>query len=47
MTRICVPGYAYQESDAVGDVKIAAASDGGQSVNVGRDGLAVLIYQKE
>jgi hypothetical protein len=47
VTRIGVPGYAYQESDAVGDVKIAAASEGGQSVNVGRDGLAVLIYQKE
>jgi hypothetical protein len=46
-TLIRVPGYAFQESDSVGEVKVDAAAKDGQTVTVGRDGLAVLVYQKE
>jgi hypothetical protein len=46
VTRIRVPKFAYRESDAVGEVHITAADDGEQSVEVGRDGVAVLIYQR-
>ncbi|MBM3858731.1 MAG: hypothetical protein FJ395_03670 [Verrucomicrobia bacterium] len=42
-TRIRVPGYAFRESDSVGEVSI----DGNQTVRLGQHGLAVLIYQKE
>ena len=47
VTRIRVPGFVFRESDAVGDVRITPADGGGQNVQVGRDGVAVLIYQKE
>ena len=46
-TRISVPGYDFKESDVVEKVQVAKASDGGQSLKVGRHGLAVLLYQKK
>jgi hypothetical protein len=45
-TRICVPGYAFVESDCVGDMKVEAAADG-VTVQAGRDGIAVLVWQKQ
>lgn len=44
--RLNVPGYRYKESSGVGDIKIDAGIDGKPSVTIGRNGLAVLIYQK-
>ncbi len=46
-TRIRVPGYAFKESDGAGEMTVGSAPDGGQSVQAGRDGIAVLVYQKE
>ena len=46
-TRIRVPGYAFVESESVGEMKVSPAMDGGQSIQAGRDGLAVLVYRKE
>ncbi len=46
-TRIRVPNFAYQEFDAVGDVKVTAAPGDGQTVQVDRNALTVLIYRKE
>lgn len=45
--RLVVPGFAYQASDVVGEAGVSEADGGGQSVKLGRDGLAVLIYQKK
>lgn len=42
-TRIRVPGYAFVESDCVGDMKTEAAADG-VTVQAGRDGIAVLVF---
>ncbi len=46
-TRIRVPGYAFIESESVGEMKVSPATDGGQSIQAGRDGLAVLVFRKE
>ncbi|OGV64856.1 MAG: hypothetical protein A2283_13865 [Lentisphaerae bacterium RIFOXYA12_FULL_48_11] len=46
-TCIKVPGFLYKESDSTGEVKVDTSSGDGQTVQLGRDGLAVLIYQKE
>jgi hypothetical protein len=46
-TRIRVPGYSFQESDSVGEVKLDPASDGGQTLHLGQHGLTILVYQKE
>jgi len=45
-TRISVPGYDFKESDVVGKVQIEKTADGAQSLKVGKNGLAVLVYQK-
>lgn len=45
-TRIRVPGYAFAESDGVGDMKVEGAADG-VTVRAGRDGIAVLVFQKQ
>jgi len=45
-TRIRVPGYAFVESDSVGEMKVEPATDGGQMVQAGRDGIAVLIFKR-
>ena len=47
VTRLRVPGYAYQEHQVVGGVRITSTPAGGQSVQLDRDGLAVLIYQRK
>ena len=46
-TRIRVPGYSFVESDGVGEFKVDAATDGEQQVEVGRNGLVVLVYRRE
>lgn len=46
-TRIRVPGHVFRGSDVVGAAGVAAADGGGQRVTVGRDGVAVLLYEKE
>jgi hypothetical protein len=46
-TRIRVPGYAFQESDSVGAVRLETAPGDGQTLRLNQHGLAVLIYQKE
>ncbi|MBU4460936.1 MAG: hypothetical protein KJ579_10240 [Verrucomicrobia bacterium] len=46
-TRVRVPGHAFRESGSVGEVEVSDATGGGQRVKVGRDGLAVLVYEKE
>lgn len=46
-TRIRVPGYSFQESDSVGEVKLETASGDGQTVRVGQHGLGVLVYGKD
>ena len=46
-TRIRVPGYTFVASEGVGEMKVGAAPDNGQSVQVGRDGIGVLVYQRE
>lgn len=43
---IRVPGYAFQESSCLGEAKLEAAPNGGQSVRLGQNGLAVLIFEK-
>ncbi len=45
-TRIRVPGYVFQESDGVGEIKVEGAADG-VSVQAGRDGIAVLVFRKQ
>ena len=44
-TRIGVPGFAYVESEGVGEIKVEPAADG-VSVQAGRDGIAVLVFEK-
>jgi Domain of unknown function (DUF6259) len=43
---IVVPGYRYQESSGVGDTKVIFGTDNMQSVTIGKNGLMVLIYNK-
>lgn len=45
--RIRVPGFAFAESDSAGEMKVGAAPDGGQTIQAGRNGIAVLAYRKE
>lgn len=45
-TRVAVPGYAFVESDGVGEMKIEGASEDA-TVQAGRDGIAVLVFQKK
>jgi hypothetical protein len=40
-----VPGYAFKESDGVGEMKVEGAADGA-TVQAGRDGIAVLVFEK-
>ena len=47
IARIHVPGYAFKESDSIGDMTIEAATEGGQTVRAGRDGLAVLVFARQ
>lgn len=44
-TRLRVPGYAFKESDGVGEMKVEGAADGA-TVQAGRDGIAVLVFEK-
>ena len=44
--QLSVPGYRYKESSGVGDIKVETGTDSKQNVNVGKDGLAVIIYEK-
>jgi hypothetical protein len=46
-TCIRVPGYSFQESDNVGEVRLDTAPGDGQTLRLGQHGLAVLVYQKE
>jgi Domain of unknown function (DUF6259) len=45
-TQISVPGYQYQESSGVGDVKVIEGTDEKQTVILGKDGIVVLVYAK-
>ncbi len=46
-TRISAPGYVFKEADSVGAVEMSKLAGGGQELKVGRDGLAVLLFEKE
>jgi hypothetical protein len=46
-TRISASGYAFKEADSVGTVEISKSANGNQELKVGRDGIAVLLFQKE
>ena len=45
-TQISVPGYRYQESSGVGDVKVIVGTNDTQTVILGKDGIVVLVYTK-
>ncbi|HTN36587.1 MAG TPA: DUF6259 domain-containing protein [Arachidicoccus sp.] len=45
-TELVAPGYHFKESTTVGDIKVYPVSKDKQGVKVGKDGLAVLIYEK-
>jgi Domain of unknown function (DUF6259) len=45
-TQITVPGYRYQESSGVGDVKVIEGTNDTQTVILGKDGIVVLVYAK-
>jgi len=45
-TRICAPGYAFVDSDGVGEMKIEKAGDG-VAVQAVRDGIAVLVFKRK
>ena len=44
-TRIRVPGYAFEASDGVGEMKVENTADG-VAVRAGRDGIAVLVFKR-
>ena len=46
-TRISAPGYGFKEADSVGAVEMSRTAGGYQELRVGRDGIAVLLFQKE
>ena len=41
--KITVPGYKFVEASSIGDVKVSA---NGSKLNLGRNGITVLIYEK-
>jgi hypothetical protein len=43
-TKISVPGYRYQESSGVGDVKVIEGANDSQTVILGKYGIVVLVY---
>lgn len=43
---ISVPGYVFREAGGVGIFKVTAEQTGSQAVKVGKDGLAVLVFEK-
>ena len=45
-THLRVPGFAFKESGSVGEMKVEG-SGAGATVQVGRDGIAVLVFQKQ
>jgi hypothetical protein len=45
-TRIRAPGYSFQESDSVGEVKVDTVPGDGQTLRLSQHGLAVLVYRK-
>ncbi|HTN39445.1 MAG TPA: DUF6259 domain-containing protein [Arachidicoccus sp.] len=45
-TLISVPGYTFKESAGVGDIKVKNSAKDKQSVQLGKNGLAVLIYEQ-
>ena len=45
-TQISVPGYKYQESEGVGDARVIAGTNDKQTIILGKDGLMVLIYDR-
>ena len=46
-THIRVPGYAFKESDVVGDASVDTTAADGKIVRLGKDGLAILLFEKE
>ena len=47
ITHLSVPGYEYKESSGVGEFEVLFGNNGIPNITVGRDGLAVLIYEKK
>ncbi len=45
-TRICVPDYAFIESDGVGGMKVENGA-AGVEVQAGRDGISVLVFKRK
>ncbi len=43
--RIDVPGYNYLESDGLGEISVITDNNGVQELNIGIDGLVVLVYE--
>ncbi len=46
-TKITVPGHRFKESSGIGDVKISTVAGNVQEITIGKDGLVVLIYERE
>lgn len=46
-TELHVPGYVFKESGFVGEVEVNPANNGNMHLIMGKNGLAVLIYEKE
>lgn len=45
-TQVTVPGYRFKESASVGDTKVFTEKNNKQGVKIGKNGLAVLIYER-
>lgn len=46
-TELHVPGYAFKESGVVGEVEVNPSDNGNKHVVIDKNGLAVLIYEKQ
>ena len=46
-TRLAVPDYRYKESSGVGDINVTDATDNRKSVSIEKNGIAVLLYEKQ
>lgn len=44
--QVSVPGYRFKESSGIGNNSVVTGSNGIQNVTVGKNGLMVLIYEK-